>query len=284
MKRSFSLLALLVLMVLGGGLVYIQATGSKLLSVQSGSMAPKIKKGDLVAVNRVPTGQLAIGDVITFASPNNSKKTITHRIVAVPTPKNGGKLITKGDANPITDAPISPKFVLGKVRYNVPYAGKLIDFVRKPLGLVLIIYLPALMVVAGEVRRLGEHYRKMRPYISPLKLRRAGQSLFRQKLALGAKLTVISVIVSGFVTWPVQAMLTSNPVTLAGSSFSVVVPPCSGSNTNINIDGGGGNNTVVVNNSNNQTATSGNATGNNATSGNVSNSNCTNINITITNH
>ena len=118
-KRSLSVIIALMVVVLSFGLVYSQAKGSKLLSVQSGSMVPAIHKGDLVSVNHVPESQLAVGDVITYVSTSNSKKTITHRIIS----KDNGRIITKGDANTVADQPITDKYVLGKVRHSVPYAG-----------------------------------------------------------------------------------------------------------------------------------------------------------------
>src|SRR5687768_12979668 len=83
---------------LGIGLSTLLASGSKLLSVQSGSMDPALKKGDLVSVVRTPTRDLRVGDVITFTSRENSKQTITHRIVSV-TGDMQGRITTKGDAN-----------------------------------------------------------------------------------------------------------------------------------------------------------------------------------------
>ena len=247
----------------------------KALSVQTGSMQPAINAGDMVLVHRVPASNLQIGDVITYVNSHNKKQTTTHRIVAI----NGSQITVKGDANRSTDVPISASTVVGKVSYSLPRVGNALNFTREPLGMWMLlavgVYLPALLISISEVRRLAEYYRKTQPYIAPqirskLRLRRP---TIRGRLAVAAKLTVFLVVVSIAIAWPVQAMLTSNSVTLANNSFSVVMPPCPGSNTNINISGGGGNNTVVVNNNNNQTATSGNATGNNATTGNVSNIN-----------
>jgi len=257
----------------------------KALSVQTGSMQPAINAGDMVLVHRVPASNLQIGDVITYVNSHNKKQTTTHRIVAI----NGSQITVKGDANRSTDVPISASTVVGKVSYSLPRVGNALNFTREPLGMWMLlavgVYLPALLISISEVRRLAEYYRKTQPYIAPqirskLRLRRP---TIRGRLAVAAKLTVFLVVVSIAIAWPVEALLSSQ-ATLMGNTITAVVPPCPGSNTNINISGGGGNNTVVVNNSNSQTATSGNVTGNNATTGNVSNINCTNINITITNH
>lgn len=299
-KRAFSVVILLVVLGVGVSAGFAQRNGGKLLSVQTGSMAPYISKGSLVKVNRVPDNQLAVGDVITYISPKNTQITITHRLVALPSPATKGKIITKGDANPIADVPFSPKYVVGKVNGSVPYMGHVVDFVRKPIGLALLIYVPAFAIMINEVRILSEHYKKMKPYLSSKVIQRlAAGKKSRMRLAPVAMATPLALIISLVVVAPVQATLKSNSVALADSSFTVSVPTPSpnncveGSNTNhttVNIGGnGGGHNVVVVSNSSSQTASSGNATvsgnttGGNATSGNASNTNCTNININIHN-
>src|SRR4051794_8299108 len=113
-KRALSAFLLLLVLGLVIGFGIVQLRGGKLLSVQSGSMMPNIKKGDLVAVTRVPTSQLVVGDVITFINPNNSRQTITHRITEIPKQNNVGKITTKGDANALPDKPILTKTVIGR--------------------------------------------------------------------------------------------------------------------------------------------------------------------------
>ncbi|MBI5906500.1 signal peptidase I [Candidatus Saccharibacteria bacterium] len=284
MKRNLSAIIALMVVVMSFGLVYSQAKGSKLLSVQSGSMVPALHKGDLVSVERVPESQLAVGDVITYVSASNTKRTITHRIIS----KENGKIITKGDANTVADQPITDKYVLGKVHYSLPYAGHAIDFVRKPVGLALIIYVPALIIIIREIILLSEYYKKSTPYISAaIRVRMKGRTK-KHKLLPITMVALFSIILSGSIAWPVQAALRSDPVILANNSFTVtVLPPtqCTGNSTNVNVGGSGGNNnsTVIINNNSSQTSATGNASSNGgtATSGNASNSNTTCINVTV---
>ncbi|HEY5550050.1 MAG TPA: signal peptidase I, partial [Candidatus Saccharimonadales bacterium] len=231
---------------------------------------------------RVPASELQIGDVITYVNKPNKKRTIAHRVIAI----QGAQLIVKGDANRSADTPISVSQVTGKVSYSIPRVGYAANFVRKPLGKMLLltvgVYLPALLITISEIRRLSGYYRKSQPYISPqiaARLKNIKRTT-KQKLAWAGKLTVFLAVISIAIALPVHALLTST-ATLTGNTISAINPPgqCSGNNTDINISG----TTVVVNNSNNQTATSGNVTGPNATSGDASNSNCTNIDIDITN-
>jgi len=275
----------------------LPTSGWKALSVQTGSMRPAINPGDMVLVNRVPISSLKVGDVITYVNPHNQKQTITHRIIAI----NGPQITVKGDANRAPDPVVFANSVVGRVKTAVPYLGHGVNFVRTPLGLLALIYIPALAIVISEIRRLSDHYRRMQPYISARVLTRMKGSAGKAKLALAGKLTVFLLVISAAVAIPTYAALTTT-ATLTGNTISsgAITPPpppnqCTGgdntTNTNVNVSGtGNGNTTVDVNNNNDQTASSGNASNNGntnggtATSGNASNCNSTNINVNITNN
>lgn len=83
--------------------------------VTSGSMEPTFKKGDLVFMQNVLL-QPKAGDIIIFPEPSgrivgSDTVTVTHRIIGV----SGGKISTKGDANPIADSwSIDSNKLLGK--------------------------------------------------------------------------------------------------------------------------------------------------------------------------
>ncbi|MCX9014450.1 MAG: signal peptidase I [Candidatus Methanoperedens sp.] len=83
--------------------------------VTSGSMEPTFKKGDLVFMQNVLL-QPKAGDIIIFPEPSgktvgSGTVTVTHRIAGV----SGGKITTKGDANPIADSwSVDSSKLLGK--------------------------------------------------------------------------------------------------------------------------------------------------------------------------
>lgn len=134
--------------------------GRKALSVQTGSMEPSIKTGSLVFVKRVPAESIAVGDVITYINPLNRKQTITHRVEQISEASNGSKrFITKGDANYAADPPITQNLIVGKVSMIASYLGGARDFIFTWPGLILLVYLPALIIAIGEVRRLAAYYR-----------------------------------------------------------------------------------------------------------------------------
>ena len=117
--------------------------GFPVFIVASGSMSPAISTGDLVIDNPVTDGQassLRAGQVITFASVSGSEL-ITHRINSVNTALDGSvQYQTKGDANTVPDmTPVRPAQVVGTLRTRIPYGGLVIDAIRQPVVLLLLL-------------------------------------------------------------------------------------------------------------------------------------------------
>lgn len=65
----------------------------------TGSMEPTYDEKDWLIFQRVPFGQVRIGDVISFYCPEDGVP-ITHRVVEK---LKDGRLVTKGDNNPLPD-------------------------------------------------------------------------------------------------------------------------------------------------------------------------------------
>lgn len=76
--------------------------------VRGYSMFPSLRPGDLIRVEPVDLATLRPGDVILFRAGN---LVITHRLLQW----KDGFLITKGDAAPCLDRPLSPAEVAGRV-------------------------------------------------------------------------------------------------------------------------------------------------------------------------
>ena len=86
-------------------------------AVMSGSMAPAIRPGDLIAFEPYGGWQLAPGTIVSFEDPARPGTTTTHRIVEV---RDDG-YVTKGDANPTADStPVTPEMVRGVARMVYP--------------------------------------------------------------------------------------------------------------------------------------------------------------------
>lgn len=266
---------------------YALSQGTKFLSVQSGSMVPAYSKGDLVIVNSVPDQSYKVGDVITFINPNNKHQSITHRLSALSstTESRPRQYVTKGDANLVADTPIYANSIIGKVSFAIPFLGYGFDFVRQPLGLLLLIYAPAMSIIISEVRKLAKHYKDQEPYIAmghdP---NRQGKTQRSATAGRTVKVSAAAIIAATSVAAPAAHAALLSTVTVTNSSLSTLATADYPLISKVQFAGnttGNTSTTVNVINNNPQTATSGNASGSNATSGNASNSSSTNINISV---
>jgi len=117
---------------------------------RSNSMNPLIDTGSLIAVKSQP--EYNVGDVISFYSKiNNREEIITHRIVQI----GGNVYVTKGDANQAIDRNIvTPRLVIGKVVAVIPSVGYFLNFVKSPLGALLLIIGPAGLIIVVEVLKM----------------------------------------------------------------------------------------------------------------------------------
>lgn len=126
--------------------------------VESGSMEPAIMTGSLVVI--MPATDYVQNDVITFESTGADVPT-THRIVSIEEKEGTLWFTTKGDANEEADTAVTPyNGIIGKVMFAVPYLGFILDFARQPMGFGLLIVLPALMIILGEIEKIWKEIRK----------------------------------------------------------------------------------------------------------------------------
>jgi signal peptidase len=144
--------------------------GYKTLIVLSGSMEPKIHTGSVVAVR--PAKEYKVGDVITFGEKTKTKTPTTHRIYDIKEANGTKSCITKGDANNAPDQkPVSEKEILGKVLFSVPYAGYAVAAAQKPVGFMLIIVVPAVIIIYDEAQKIKKEIMKKIDYKKRIKKR-----------------------------------------------------------------------------------------------------------------
>lgn len=105
--------------------------------VISGSMSPAIEVDDMVVIHREDA--YSRGDIITY---KDGASLVTHRIHEIM--EDG--YITKGDANNTADGTISPDSVVGRVVTVIPKVGKLISFLRTPLGMCAMVLVGFLLI------------------------------------------------------------------------------------------------------------------------------------------
>ena len=135
--------------------------GHPVFSVASGSMTPAIDTGDLIVDQELTLPQAAglhVGQVISFQASQSGVGSIiiTHRIVAVVAGPNGSgvQYRTKGDANNAPDQTlVTPAQVVGLYSARVPFGGYVLSTLHQPLTFVILIMIPIVYLIGGEVRR-----------------------------------------------------------------------------------------------------------------------------------
>ena len=122
-----------IAILLGG----IRIVGLSPYTVLSGSMEPAYHVGSVIYVTRVDTNDLKVGDAVTYKM--TSDIVVTHRIVEI-LEENGNKtFVLKGDANNTVDGEhVTPSAIIGKAVFTIPFLGYVSEFVRQPIGLVVI--------------------------------------------------------------------------------------------------------------------------------------------------
>lgn len=129
----------------------------------SDSMIPTINVRDAVVTMRVSEKNIKMNDIITFISKDIETRgtPITHRVVGIvyEDPETKTKVLgyrTKGDHNNTQDfALIKPDEVLGKVYLRIPLIGYLQLFLTTPIGWLLVIVLPCLLIICNDVLKIG---------------------------------------------------------------------------------------------------------------------------------
>lgn len=136
--------------------------GYEVKVVQSGSMEPAIMTGGIVVVAPSETNSYQVGEVITFNTKDTGSVPVTHRVVEASGAGRSAIYYTKGDANQNNDpTPVRGYDVIGKVVVTVPYLGQVIEFARTPLGFILLIGLPALLIILDELFKIWRELRKL---------------------------------------------------------------------------------------------------------------------------
>ncbi len=121
--------------------------GYKILQVMSGSMSGEFETGDTILIKEIKEeSDLKIGDVITYRIAKNTL--VTHRIVNITKTGESLNYTLKGDANNVED---SEKILFSSIEgiyvKKLILIGKIISFMQKPYGMVIIFVVPILLIL-----------------------------------------------------------------------------------------------------------------------------------------
>lgn len=129
----------------------------------SESMIPSINVYDAVVTVRVSQDKIKVDDIITFISKEiqTAGTPITHRVIGIVETDTGIAYRTKGDHNNTADfALIKHEEVIGKVYLRIPMIGYLQTFMTKPIGWVLIVVIPCLLLIGSDIFKLTNSSKK----------------------------------------------------------------------------------------------------------------------------
>lgn len=126
--------------------------GMKAFVVLSDSMSKTdFDAGDLVLIKEVDPATLKAGDIITYRSqnPHNYGENVTHKIRSLTTAPDGNPgFITYGTTTDTDDeAVVTYPYVQGKYVLSLPNVGTFFTFLRTPLGYILFILVPFLLLI-----------------------------------------------------------------------------------------------------------------------------------------
>lgn len=157
LKIIYNLLFVLLIIVAAFIILtsYKVIDGYNFYVVMSGSMEPKIHTGSIVGVKE--ENNYEKGQIITIKMKNDPNQTYTHRIIDINTTEDTTTYTTKGDANEDTDPDVALKTnVLGRVFASMPLIGYLIHFSKQPLGFILMVGVPTIIIISSEMNTVKD--------------------------------------------------------------------------------------------------------------------------------
>lgn len=126
--------------------------GYYMFTVLTDSMEPTINVGDVILSKKADPASLKTDDIVTYKAKSGSLAghNITHRIIGKDVIEGKTYIVTKGDntkPNDI-DAPILAEDVTAVMVKKLSFIASLLSFLKTPLGFVLVIVLPLVVVLA----------------------------------------------------------------------------------------------------------------------------------------
>jgi signal peptidase len=144
--------SLVIVLAITGSHVFLGYRG---FTVLSGSMTPTFRTGDVIVAEKIAPLDVRIGDIVSFRSPDDPKKLLTHRVISMRAADGKVAFVTRGDANTGVERwTIADSGVLGHVKYKIPKIGYIANRAGSRFGRLLLLVVPALLLGVLELRRI----------------------------------------------------------------------------------------------------------------------------------
>lgn len=129
--------------------------GGRSMVVQSGSMTPVIRTGDVIVVDPVSPAEAEVGEIVTFKDPEGSGRLLVHRVRAIVPEGEQLAFTTQGDANTNQERWKIPRDgTIGTVAYRIPALGFAVSWIGTPAGRIGLIIVPALVLAISLLVRI----------------------------------------------------------------------------------------------------------------------------------
>lgn len=129
--------------------------GTSFAIVQTNSMEPEIKVGDLIIYHSCKFDDVEVGDYIVFVAGDGfdseiKGQSVVHEAIAI----SDSGITTKGVNNPAADkAPVTAENLLGKCTFNSAGWGAFFRFLSK-YGIIIIIALIAIPFIVSQILKI----------------------------------------------------------------------------------------------------------------------------------
>jgi len=91
----------------------LRSSGTLRLRVTGWSMLPSVMPGDTLVIERISSDAISEGDIVLFG---RDRRLFVHRVVTRSQPQSA-EIVTRGDAMPAPDPPVSESDLLGRVSF-----------------------------------------------------------------------------------------------------------------------------------------------------------------------
>ena len=150
---AISTLLVITVVALAILLVGVRLVGLTPYTVLSGSMEPAYHVGSLIYVRPIDAQDIEVGTPLTF-SVSDGSLVATHRVVEIITENGETLYITKGDANDVTDPPLSYSRVIGSPVFSIPFLGYFSTWLQSGAGVIAGIALAAMLLLTSLLTEL----------------------------------------------------------------------------------------------------------------------------------